>query len=754
MTAVDIFFAQYYNVLEHLAAVTAVIILISSVDDLFIDAWYWTRELYRKLTLRRQDNYKPLLADDLRQRAEQPLAIMVPAWMEFDVIAHMIENMVSVLDYRNYVIFVGTYANDAATIGEVERMRRRYRQLRRVEVPHDGPTCKADCLNWVVQAIFQYEQQNQVEFAGAIMHDSEDVVHPLELQFFNYLLPRKDMIQLPVMSLERDWYELVAGTYMDEFAEWHAKDLVVRESVSGMVPSAGVGTCFSRRALLALCADNLNQPFNPDSLTEDYDVGSRLGAMGLQTIFARFNVQYRVKRKRWFGLGGTQERLLTIPLCVREYFPNTLLTAYRQKARWVLGIGLQSWEQLGWKGSLTVKYLLFRDRKGLITAFASIVAYLLFFQFMLYYVADASGWWNMRFPPFFTSGGWLSVVLQLTAVALLLRVVQRVYFVTILYGWEQGLMSMPRMIVANVLNFMAVTRAWNIFLTYLLMGKAIAWDKTMHDFPSADQLSQQRMLLGELLSTWQAVEAERLATALADQRQHQIPLGRILISKGWLDDETLAEAIAFQSDLPRIKLDTAQVESGAPLLPLALCVRWRALPLARGADGLLQIAVANPLPEEALRQIHAATPGPMFMPSAPAAAPAADFTHDLAHAVVHPVDTAEGAVQGVAHSVAQFIARESEISVGLRLLSGAHDSSGVQPDLPDSTPLLGDILIEANLISRARFDAALDNYRPERDGRIGDYLVQQQVVSRDSIDLAVQQQRLRQPASVLTTESA
>ena len=53
-----------------------------------------------------------------------------------------------VLDYRAYMVFVGTYQNDAATIAEVERMRHRYKQLHRVEVPHDGPTCKADCLNW------------------------------------------------------------------------------------------------------------------------------------------------------------------------------------------------------------------------------------------------------------------------------------------------------------------------------------------------------------------------------------------------------------------------------------------------------------------------------------------------------------------------------------------------------------------------------------------------------------------------------
>ena len=109
-------------------------------------------------------------------------------------------------------------------------------------MPHPGPTCKADCLNFIVQAIFAHEARSGVQFAGVVLHDSEDVLHPLELQLFNYLLPRKDMIQLPVTSLEREWWELVAGTYMDEFAEWHAKDLVVRESVTGLVPSAGVGT--------------------------------------------------------------------------------------------------------------------------------------------------------------------------------------------------------------------------------------------------------------------------------------------------------------------------------------------------------------------------------------------------------------------------------------------------------------------------------------------------------------------------------
>ncbi|MCC7278604.1 MAG: glycosyltransferase [Chromatiaceae bacterium] len=204
--------AEYLALLEMQIAVVAVLILISSLDDLFIDAWYWVRRLYRAFFVKHK--YRPLTPTQLRAKQEQPIAIMVPAWLEYDVIAVMIENMISVLEYRNYVIFVGTYVNDAATIAEVTRIAHRYKQLVRVEVPHPGPTCKADCLNWIIQAIFLHEHRNGLEFAGVILHDSEDVLHPLELKFFNYLLPRMDLIQIPVMSLEREWYELVAGVYL------------------------------------------------------------------------------------------------------------------------------------------------------------------------------------------------------------------------------------------------------------------------------------------------------------------------------------------------------------------------------------------------------------------------------------------------------------------------------------------------------------------------------------------------------------
>ncbi|MGN6316036.1 glycosyl transferase family protein [Trinickia sp.] len=722
------FVGRYFTVLELLAAVVAVAIFISSLDDLFVDLWYWARELYRRFTVRRR--YSPLTVAQLHAREEQPLAIMVPAWLEYDVIAAMLEDMVRVLDYRRYIVFVGTYRNDARTIAEVERMRRRYRQLRRVEVPHDGPTCKADCLNWVIQAIFKHEREAGYEFAGVILHDSEDVLHPIELKFFNYLLPRKDMIQLPVASLERHWFELVAGTYMDEFAEWHAKDLVVRESLAGAVPSAGVGTCFSRRALLALIEQTDNQPFNTESLTEDYDVGARLAKLGMQSIFARFPVTFAARRKSWFGFGPVREFTLTMPLCVREFFPDTLRTAYRQRARWTLGIGLQGWRQTGFTGSLANRYLLLRDRKGTVTAIVGMLAYVLVAQFLLFALAQALG----IAPPFAASpladAAWFRALLWFNATALMLRAVQRMYFVTRLYGWEHGILSAPRMVIANYINFLAVTRAWRLFIVHLVTGKRLAWDKTMHDFPSADGLADRRQRIGELLISWQAIDAHQLQSALDEAHAREAPLGRVLMAKGWLDDETLAEAIAFQADIERGALDMGALERYREQLPLDTIVRYRVLPHGVDADGRLVLLTASPLGDAAIAQLAAELGG----------------------------------------GIEQRIVREGEIAFGLRALRGVANTNtntdanadangrgsagdqagpvstndaaapGVAPSA-STVPLIGDLLIERGYVRRQAFEAALTDYHPDRHGRIGDFMVARGVVSREAVERVVEEQR-------------
>ncbi|MDC8758288.1 glycosyl transferase family protein [Janthinobacterium fluminis] len=691
--------ADYFALTERVAVVVAVLILLSSVDDLLIDLWYWSRRLYRRGTAARRP--APLTPQQLSERAEQPIAIMVPAWLEYDVIAKMIENMVNVLDYRHYLVFVGTYANDAATIAEVERMRRRYRQLRRVEVPHDGPTCKADCLNWVVQAIFLHEQQNDMQFAGVVLHDSEDVLHPLELRLFNYLLPRKDMIQLPVASLPRHWYELVAGTYMDEFAECHSKDMVVRESAAGMVPSAGVGTCFSRRALLALAADTGNQPFNTGSLTEDYDIGARLARMGLRSIFVSFPVPCQVRRRRWFGLGSPREVTLQLPLSVQEFFPDTFRAAYRQRARWSLGIGLQGWEQIEWKGSFACRYLLLHDRKCIVTTLIGVFSYVLALQFLAFYVARLNGYWTVYYPLLYADNGWLLYLLWINLAAFGLRLAQRAYFVTKLYGWEHGLLSVPRVVVGNFVNFMASMRAWKLFLSYLFLGKRLAWDKTMHDFPSGAQLLQQRARLGELLRAWQSISEDELQRALDEQSRNRQPLGHILVAGGGFDEETLAEALACQTDLPRGQAGAALVRAHAARLPAALCARHRVLCVGADAAGAPLVAAGAAPPDAAVAELRDA----------------------------------------FGRAPALCIVRDSEIAAGLRLLRG-HERGGAGGAAP-----LGDYLIEKGLLQREVAAALLHPYRAEQHGRIGDYLVGCGAILRSALEQAAHERRAQGPSA-------
>jgi adsorption protein B len=704
-----LFAPNYYAALEVLAATVAVLIFISSVDDVFIDLWYWGRRLRRGVTVKRQ--HAPMTADQLREKGEQPFAIMVPAWMEYDVIAPMIENMMEVTDYQSYVVFVGTYANDPKTIHEVERMRVRYPRLRRVEVPHGGPTCKADCLNWVVEAIFAYEQESGVEFAGLVLHDSEDVVHPLELKFFYYLLPRMDMIELPVASLERAWYELVAGTYMDEFAECHAKDMVVRESVAGVVPSAGVGTCFSRRAMKELIGVTRNKPFNTESLTEDYDIGNRLAQLGMRAIFGVFPVSFRVERKSWFGRRRTRELIVRMPLCVREFFPDTFRQAYRQKARWVLGIGLQSWEQLEWRGSFAARYLMLRDRKSTITAIGNVLAYVLVLQFIFIQLGMLTGWWNTFYPSLFAENSWWRTLVYVNGVFLLVRCAQRVYFTTVLYGWEHGVLSVPRMVVSNLINFMAVARAWRLYLSYLFRGKALVWDKTMHDFPTAAQLTRRRQRLGDLLQSWQAVDEGTLSKALEEQNVTRIPLGRILVSRGWLDEETLAEAMAYQADLPRTHLTAEMVRRHAGHVPLDFGTRYRAVSLGIDAANRLVLAVASPLSPESLAEIE----------------------------------------QILGTPPRQRIVRESEVTIALRLLRGGDGSFAELKDGGGaSVPLLGDVLIEQGLVQRDVFVVAMQAYRPEQHGRVGDYLVQEGVIPREVLEQAVNRQREMQSERLKT----
>jgi adsorption protein B len=113
------------------------------------------------------------------------------------------------------------------------------------------------------------------------------------------------------------------------------------------------------------------------------------------------------------------------------------------------------------------------------------------------------------------------------------------------------------------------------------------------------QLARAHKRLGELLQTWQAVDAPQLEAALQRQAEEPQPLGRLLLQAGCIDADTLADALAYQADLPRVPLPPEQVRAHADAVPRELAQRLRAVAIGRGQSGQPLLAVAAPLPPEA-----------------------------------------------------------------------------------------------------------------------------------------------------------
>ncbi|MFN3732519.1 cyclic di-3',5'-guanylate-activated glycosyltransferase NrfB [Comamonas testosteroni] len=595
-------FTGYLYVLKSIAIVIAVVIFISGLDDLFIDLMYWGRRAWRALTVysrHEQMNHKALLGVD-----EKPLAIMVPAWQEHGVIGKMAQLAATTLDYENYHIFIGTYPNDPQTHADVEQVRAHFPNVHSVVCARPGPTSKADCLNNVLDAIFQFEQRSGIAFAGFILHDSEDVLSRLELRLFNFLVDRKDLIQLPVYPLERPLREFTGGHYLDEFAELHAKDIVVREALVGQVPSAGVGTCFSRRAITALLELGDGVAFDTQSLTEDYDIGFRLKQLGMREIFVRFPVHDADQpadpdqsRRR-----GRSAREASV-ICVREFFPDTLNAAVRQKSRWITGIVIQGFKTLRWTKSGVLNYFLWRDRKGALTNFASFLAMLLAMQLVAIWLYQRLVPDSYRFLSIFQGDWWLYALLAANFVLMLNRIVQRMFFVTSYYGFVQGLMSLPRLLWGNLVNFLANWRA----IAQALQAKDIrrmAWAKTDHDFPMLGEGPRLRQPLGQILVAQGALTESQLQEALL-RPTPGLRLGSALVHKDLISSAQLAAAVAQQAGVSWEFLGEHLIpDEIAALLPAHLALHYSVVPLREEGETLILASesVIDPVSHAALER--------------------------------------------------------------------------------------------------------------------------------------------------------
>lgn len=431
--------------------------VLGGLDDLIIDVIWIVRTFWRRVTIYRK--HPRAAAADLRAANPGRIAVFIPAWQEDEVIGPMLANARRAWGEADHVIYVGVYPNDTATQAAVLPFVGRH--VRMVICPAPGPTTKADCLNAMWGALLA----DEVRLGPAkaiVLHDAEDLVHSAELRVFDALIERFALVQLPVLPLIDPKSRWIAGHYNDEFAEAHGRTIVVREAIGAGIPSAGVGCAFARDVLGVIADTRGSAPFDEDSLTEDYELGLRIAERGGRAAFVRLP-------------GGRSGGMVA----VHAHFPATLETAVRQKSRWIAGIALSGWDRLGWRGGIAESWMRLHDRRALLGAIVLVVAYAALVLTAVLLVGHRG--FDLRLPqttPLFRA------LFAVTSVLLFWRLAVRCFFVTRTYGWREGLRSIPRVIVGNVIAIMAARRALWLYLTMRRDG-VVRWDKTRHAFPAS-----------------------------------------------------------------------------------------------------------------------------------------------------------------------------------------------------------------------------------------------------------------------------
>ena len=445
---------NYFEILDgffgFLASPLLLAYIVLGIDDLIVDLYSWVNGLH-PLAI---PNLTPT---DLRGSPQKRIAILVAAWKEQDVIERMIRGNRQRIEYDKYEFFIGVYPNDIPTVNAVLRIAGADPRVHMVMNRKNGPTSKGQMLNEVVRAVLMTEKTSQETYDAVLIHDCEDLIHPHALSAINLELDRAEFVQVPVFSLPLPPYEIIAGTYMDEFAESHSKDMRVRNALVSAIPSAGVGTALSRSLLLRYLTTFSGFLFNEFSLTEDYELGLRTRQLAAKSsfLFAKYRGEV---------------------IATREYFPRRFRGSIRQKTRWSVGIVYQGTKNLGWTRHWIENLFLFRDRKAPIANLVNFIGFL-FFVYGL-----GRGLFGVNIVRHFNSTAFV-IGTTLTLHLMANRLLQRAVACGRIYGLKSIALIPLRTLASNIINAFASLNAFRQVLLSRFHGQHLRWVKTDHELP-------------------------------------------------------------------------------------------------------------------------------------------------------------------------------------------------------------------------------------------------------------------------------
>jgi cellulose synthase/poly-beta-1,6-N-acetylglucosamine synthase-like glycosyltransferase len=244
-----------------------------------------------------------------RRRPKNTFTLMVPARHEEDVLGDTIDQMAQA-EYPHLEILVIIGHDDAGTARVAEEAARRHPGLVRVVIDHSWPKNKPKALNTALD-----------EASGDIVgvFDAEDEVHPWLLRAVDhqFRVTNSDVVQAGV-QLVNFWSNWYSVRNVLEYFFWFRSRLHFHAR-KGFIPLGG-NTVFVRTDWLRHVGG-----WDPDSLTEDCDLGVRLSLAG-----ARISVAYEPE------------------FITREETPPSFLGWLKQRTRWNQGF-LQVIRKGDWK---------------------------------------------------------------------------------------------------------------------------------------------------------------------------------------------------------------------------------------------------------------------------------------------------------------------------------------------------------------------------------------------------------------------
>ncbi|WMI79804.1 glycosyltransferase [Anaerotignum sp. MB30-C6] len=517
---------------------------------------------------------------DLEEFPPKLIALVIAAWHEDNVLLNVVENIIASQQYPKsmYHIFLGVYPNDSATVYIAQQLQKKFTNVHCVINYKEGPTSKAQNINYVISRIKDYEKGKDWRFSAVTVHDSEDLVHPYEFKVTNYLMNKYPAIQFPVFPLIKKptfrnfFSNITTNTYADEFAENHFITMVSRRNTGAFVPSAGTGFSLARDTI-----DTLGYHVLPEnSLTEDYRLSLTLYENGLQMHY----VLEKLERLDFQGEVQTEY------IATRSMFPNTFKTAVKQKTRWTLGITMQSLkfkEIFNNELSFAGKYSLYRDQKAKIGNLLSMVGY----PVLIYFIVSLFIPLTPIYPKYTLSWYLCAVV----TVMMIERQIFRAVALKNIYGFRSvffGCLFPPvvpiRIVWGNIINLVATVRAYIQFikgkrknkdvipelnLTQVSIEESCAntpenlqepqgeekemmkfeWSKTEHSFLDKEVLSRFHRRFGDVLVAKGYITTS-LLKELLDKKDEEVFVGEYLLGLNVITEKNFIDALTSVKNIP------------------------------------------------------------------------------------------------------------------------------------------------------------------------------------------------------------